>query len=90
MDLDECKASILAKMWRRGLFGGKYQPVEELASDVPDERSDLLDEALTDLYQRGFIRYHKDRKCASINTSYKEEVREFLSGHVEDYILDLR
>lgn len=90
MDLDECKASILAKMWRRGLFGGKYQPIEKLASDVPDERSDLVNDALEDLHQRGFVRYHKNRACASINTSYKEEVREFLSEYVEDYILDLR
>lgn len=42
------------------------------------------------LHQQRYIQYHKKRTCASINPSHKEEVREFLSGHVADYILELR
>ncbi len=90
MDLAECQASILAKMWRRNLFGGTYQPVEQVTSDIPDERTGLVDEALDDLHQKGYIQFHKNGACASINTSYKADVRKFLADYVEDYILDLR
>ncbi|MFC5133489.1 MULTISPECIES: hypothetical protein [Haloferacaceae] len=90
MEVEDCMASILTKMWRRNLFGGTYQPVEQITSGIPDERSSTVNEAFDELHQQGYIQYHKNRTCASINPSYKEEVREFLSGHVADYILELR
>lgn len=90
MDVEACMAAILTKMWRRDLFGGRYQPIEQLTSSIPDERSTTVSQALDELHQRGYIQYHKNRTCASINTRYKEEVRNFLADYVEDYILDLR
>lgn len=83
--------SILTKLWMRGLFGGKYQPVEQILSDIPREHHDEAREVLEELHQDGLIIFHKDRKCASINTHYKEKVRRILeqSDDVPGYIPDL-
>jgi len=89
MDVRDCKISILTKMWRRGLFGGKYEPIEQITSGIPDEQNKLVNDAFDELHQGGYIRYHKGEACASINTSYKSEVKEFLRGNVPDIIINL-
>ena len=89
-DRNRYEISVLAKMWRRNLFGGKYEPLENLMSDIPKERRDTAKEVFEKLHKDGLIIYHKGEKCASINTSYKEEVKQILDGEVPDYILDLR
>lgn len=90
MDRDRYEISVLAKMWRRNLFGGKYEPLEKLMSDIPAERRDECREAFERLHGDGLIIFHKGGSCASINTNYKEEAREVLEGEIPDYILDLR
>lgn len=89
-DRNRWEISVLAKMWRRNLFGGKYEPVEKLMSDIPVERRDEAEESFERLHKDGLIIFHKGKKCASINTNYKEEIREILEGEIPDYILDLR
>lgn len=84
------QVSMLAKMWRRDLFGGKYEPVEKLMSDIPTERRGGAKEGLEELHKDGLVRFHKGGDCASINTSYKKKIRRVLRGEVPDYILDLR
>lgn len=83
------QVDALAKLWRRGLFGGKYQPIEQVLSATPREHHDKAKEALDELHKDGMIVYHKNRKCVSINTRYKEKVREILRGEIPGYILDL-
>jgi hypothetical protein len=90
MAYDRFQVSILGKMWRRNLFGGKYQPVEKLLSDVPKEWRNKARQSLDRLHKDGLIQYHKSRACASINPPYKEEVREVLRDEVPEYVLDLR
>jgi hypothetical protein len=90
VDRNRYEVSVLAKMWRRNLFGGKYEPLEKLMSDIPTERRDKAREAFETLHGDGLIIFHKGKKCASINTNHKEEVREILEGEVPNYILDLR
>lgn len=90
MDCDRYEVSVLAKMWRRDLFGGKYEPLEKLMSDIPKDQRDKAREAFEKLHQKGLILFHKNQKCASIDTSRKEKVREVLRGEVPDYILQLR
>lgn len=89
-DRNRYEISILGKLWRRDLFGGKYEPLEKLMSDIPSERRDEARNAFGKLHADGLIVFHKGKKCASINTNYKEEVREELKGEIPDYILDLR
>lgn len=45
-DYDRYQVSMLAKMWRRDLFGGKYEPVEKLMSDIPKEKRDAAKRGL--------------------------------------------
>lgn len=85
----EYHIDILTKLWRRGLFGGKYQPIEQILSHTPREHHADARNALDDLHQDGLIQYHKNRKCASINPRHKDDVRELLKGKVPDYILNL-
>lgn len=90
-EYSDYQVSILAKLWMRGLFGGKYQPVEQLFSDIPREHYDDARQALEELYKEGLVRYHKNRKCASINTGYKERVRTILqqADDIPGYVPDL-
>lgn len=83
--------SILTKLWMRGLFGGKYQPVEQLFSDIPRERYSDAREAMDDLHQDGLVVYHKKGNCASINPRYKDRVRTILreAEDVPSYVPDL-
>jgi len=85
----EYHVDVLTKLWRRGLFGGKYQPVEQVLSNTPRENHSDAREAIDELHQDGLIEYHKNGKCASINPSYKDEVRGILDGEIPDYVLDL-
>lgn len=85
----EYHIDILTKLWRRGLFGGKYQPIEQILSNTPRQHHDEARQALDDLYKDGLIQYHKNRMCASINPSHKEEVKTVLRGKIPNYILDL-
>lgn len=79
-------------MWRRNLFGGRYQPVEQLMSDIAEEFRSKARDGLDELHKEGLVQYHKNRKCASINPSHKDDVRDVLdsSEHVPDYLTDLR
>jgi len=87
---DRYQLSMLAKMWRRNLFGGKYEPVEKLMSDIPKERRKAADEGLEELHKDFLVIFHKGGDCASLNTSCKKELRKILEGELPDYILNLR
>ncbi|MDY6789532.1 MAG: hypothetical protein SVV03_06250 [Candidatus Nanohaloarchaea archaeon] len=89
-DYDRYQISVLTKLWRRNLFGGKYEPIEKLFSDIPKERRNEAKKGVEELRKDGLILYHKNGKCASIDTKHKSRVREILKGEVKDYILELR
>ncbi|MFB6208900.1 MAG: hypothetical protein ABEJ56_02045 [Candidatus Nanohaloarchaea archaeon] len=89
-DRNRYEISVLAKLWRRNLFGGKYEPLEKLMSDIPKENRNKAGKAFDNLHKDGLILLHKGGKCASINTKYKKKVRKILKGEIPDYILDLR
>jgi len=58
----ELENEVLAKLWRRGLFGGRYQPVEQALSSVPVEVRKRARELLGELKKEGLLE-HSMKSC---------------------------
>ena len=86
----ELRKAILAKLWRRGVFGGRYIPVEKALSKIPRHEWDRARENIDQMHKNGLIEFHKGKDCISINPSNKDEVKKVLKGYFPDYVLDMR
>ncbi|MFB6294718.1 MAG: hypothetical protein ABEI97_03080 [Candidatus Nanohaloarchaea archaeon] len=85
---EELDREILGKLWRRGLFGGRYQPVEQVVSAIPRELRGRARDRITALWRDGLLRRHKNGACVSIDPRRTDAVRQRLDGYLPDYYLD--
>ncbi len=84
------KKAILSKLWRRGVFGGRYIPIEKALSKIPRHDWDKAKDVIEEMHREGLVQLHKNKDCISINPPNKDEVKKLLEGHLPDFVLERR
>ncbi|MFB6209376.1 MAG: hypothetical protein ABEJ56_04555 [Candidatus Nanohaloarchaea archaeon] len=67
-----------------------YKSVEDTVSKLPNREKKEALEIIEELVQEGWAEYHKGKECISLNSSKRDEIKEFLErrSDMEEWMLN--
>ena len=78
---EEVKADIMNRLMRRGCWGGKYLPLENLVRWVSKNikrNGKRIRRLIRELIKEGYLLSHKKGKAISLNPSLSREIAEYI------------
>ncbi len=84
-NIEQIKKAILGSMMRRHIIGMKYKPKKFIISKLAPNARGEINNLLNELFRDGFIEYHKNKNCISLNPKNKKEICNYTKNHVSEY-----
>ena len=75
------KYSIFRKLSRNQYWNEKYLPMEYIRKAVARNDSGFVKDVLEDLKKGGFVLFHKNNACVSLNEKFKAEIEQYVMNH---------
>lgn len=84
---EEIKADIMNRLMRRGCWGGKYLPLDNLVnwlSKKVKRDGKRIRKLIKELIKEGYILAHKGGETVSLNPAFSREIIEYIEQIIEN------